>query len=149
MRTRQKQRVATDTCRSLGCRTTPLEHWSKRKSTVERLFSGIVYSLIKSQTLNLDGRRSTTDDVATVPFHLSLSSAALGESPNAIPVLSLMLSSHPFFCLSLLLDHYFTVSCRIVFAMPEDLEMSPKASHLKGLDPSFEHAHLIHLASYL
>ena len=34
MRTRQK-RVATDTWRSLGCRTTPLEHWSKRKSTVE------------------------------------------------------------------------------------------------------------------
>ena len=35
MRTRQIQRVATDTWRSLGCRTTPLEHWSKRKPTVE------------------------------------------------------------------------------------------------------------------
>ena len=34
MRTRQK-RVATDTWRFLGCRTTPLEHWSKRKPTVE------------------------------------------------------------------------------------------------------------------
>ena len=34
MRTRQK-RFATDTWRSLGYRTTPLEHWSKRKSTVE------------------------------------------------------------------------------------------------------------------
>ena len=34
MRTRQK-RVATDTWRSLGCRTTPLEHWSKRKPTAE------------------------------------------------------------------------------------------------------------------
>ena len=34
MRTRQK-RVATDTWRSLWCRTTPLEHWSKRKPTVE------------------------------------------------------------------------------------------------------------------
>ena len=33
-RTRQK-RAATDTWRSLGCRTTPLEHWSKRKPTVE------------------------------------------------------------------------------------------------------------------
>ena len=33
MRTRQK-RVATDTWRSLGCLTTPLEHWSKRKPTV-------------------------------------------------------------------------------------------------------------------
>ena len=34
MRTRQK-RVVTDTWRFLGCRTTPLEHWSKRKPTVE------------------------------------------------------------------------------------------------------------------
>ena len=34
MRNRQK-RVATDTWRSLGCRTTPLEHWSRRKPTVE------------------------------------------------------------------------------------------------------------------
>ena len=34
MRTRQK-RVASDTWRSLGCRTTPLEHWSRRKPTVE------------------------------------------------------------------------------------------------------------------
>ena len=35
MRTRQKQCVVTDTWTSLGCRTTPLEHWSKRKLTVE------------------------------------------------------------------------------------------------------------------
>ena len=35
MMIRQKQRVATDTWRSLGCRTTPLEHWCKRKPTVE------------------------------------------------------------------------------------------------------------------
>ena len=34
MRTRQ-ERVATDTRRSPGCRTTPLQHWSKRKPAVE------------------------------------------------------------------------------------------------------------------
>ena len=34
MRTRQKL-VAIDTWRSMGCRTIPLEHWSKRKQTVE------------------------------------------------------------------------------------------------------------------
>ena len=34
MRTRQKC-VANDTWRSLGCQTTPLEHWSRRKQTVE------------------------------------------------------------------------------------------------------------------
>ena len=38
MRTRQK-RVATDTWRSLGFRTIPLEHWSKRKPTVESLWA--------------------------------------------------------------------------------------------------------------
>ena len=34
MRTQQKC-VVTDTWRSLGCRTTPLEHWTRRKPTVE------------------------------------------------------------------------------------------------------------------
>ena len=81
-------------------------------------------NLISSQSLNLRGRRGTTDDVATIPFHPSQSSAALRESPNPIPVHFLMLSSHPFFCLPLLLAP-FTVPCRIVFAMPEDLEMWP------------------------
>ena len=75
--------------------------------------------LISSQSLNLGGRRGTT-----IPFHPSLSSAALRESPNPIPFHSLMLSSHLFFCLPLLLAP-FTVPCRIVFAMPEDLEMWP------------------------
>ena len=80
-------------------------------------------SLISSQSLNLGGRRGTTDDVATTPFHPSLSSATLRESPNPIPVHSLMLSSHLFRLL--LLFAPFTVPCRIVFAMPEDLEMLP------------------------
>ena len=57
--------------------------------------------IISSRSLNLRGRRGTTDDIAMIPFHPSLSSAALRESPNPIPVHSLMLSSHLFFCLSL------------------------------------------------
>ena len=81
-------------------------------------------SLISSQSLNLGGRRGTTDDAETIPFHPSLSSAALRESPNPIPIHSLMLSSHLFFCLPLLLAA-FTVPCRTVFAMPEDFEMWP------------------------
>ena len=80
--------------------------------------------VISSQSLNLGGRRGTTEDVATIPFYPSLSSAALRESPNPIPAHSLMLSSHLFLCLPLLLAP-FTVPCRIVFAMPEDLEMWP------------------------
>ena len=50
--------------------------------------------LISSLSLNLGGHRGTSDDVATIPFHPSLSSAALRESPNSIPAHSLMLSSH-------------------------------------------------------
>ena len=77
-----------------------------------------------SQSLNLGGRRGTTDDVATIPFHPSLTSAVVWESPNPIPVHSLMLSSHLFFCLPLLLAPS-TVPCRTVFDMLEDLEMWP------------------------
>ena len=77
---------------------------------------------MSSQSLNLGGRRGTTDDVAAIPFHPSLPSAAPRESPNPIPIHSLMLSSHLFFCLPLLLAP-FTFPCRIVFAMPEDLEI--------------------------
>ena len=64
------------------------------------------------------------DDVATIPFHPFLSSAALRESSNPIPVHSLMLSSHLFFWYPLLLAPH-PVPCRIVFAMPEDFEMWP------------------------
>ena len=41
--------------------------------------------LISSQSLKLGGRRGTTDDVATIPFHPSLSSAALRISPSPFP----------------------------------------------------------------
>ena len=90
-----------------------------------KLYSLTVYTnlISSSQSLNLGGRRATTDDVATILFHPSLSSVALRESPNPIPVHSLMLSSH-LFCLPLFLAP-FSVSCRTVFAMPEDLEMWP------------------------
>ena len=57
--------------------------------------------LISSQSLNLGGRLGTTNDIATIPFHPSLSSAALRESPNSIPIHSLMLSSHLVFRLPL------------------------------------------------
>ena len=71
--------------------------------------------------INLEGRRGTTDEFATIPFHLDLFSAALVELAKSIPVHSLILSSHLFFCLPLFLFP-FTVPCRIVFAKPEDLE---------------------------
>ena len=72
----------------------------------------------------LGGRRGTTNEFATIPFHLDLFSAALVELAKSIPVHSLILSSHLFFCLPLFLFP-FTVPCRIVFAKPEDLETWP------------------------
>ena len=106
--------------RTHGDSLSTIPYLYKLKNT-RRLF---VRYLISSQSFNLGGHRGTTDDVATIPFHPSLSSAALRESPNPIPVHSLMLSSHLFFCLPLLLAP-FTVPWRIAFAMPEDLEVWP------------------------
>ena len=51
--------------------------------------------------ITLEGRRGTTDEFATTPFHLDLFSAALVELAKSIPVHSLILSSHLFFCLPL------------------------------------------------
>ena len=74
--------------------------------------------------VTLEGRRGTTDEFATIPFHLDLLSAAQVELAKSIPVHSLILSFHLFFCLPLFLFP-FTVPCRIVFAKPEDLETWP------------------------
>ena len=73
---------------------------------------------------NLRSRRGNTGKFATIPFHLVLFSAVLVELAKSIPVHSLILSSHLFFCLPLFLFP-FTVPCRIVFARPEDLETWP------------------------
>ena len=84
----------------------------------------LVFHSIPFYPITLGGRRGTTDEFATIPFHLDLFSAALVELAKSIPVHSLILSSHRFFCLPLFLFP-FTVPCRIVFAKPEDLETWP------------------------
>ena len=53
--------------------------------------------------ITLEGGRGTTDEFATIPFHLDLFSAALVELAKFIPVNSLILSSHLFFCLPIFL----------------------------------------------
>ena len=75
--------------------------------------------------ITLEGRWGTTDEFAIVPFHFVLFSAALVELAKSIPVHSLILSSHLFFCLPFFLLFPFTMPCRIVFAKPEDLETWP------------------------
>ena len=62
----------------------------------------IFYSIL-FYPITLEGRRGTTDEFATIPFHLDLFSAALVELAKSIPVHSLILSSHIFFCLPLFL----------------------------------------------
>ena len=42
----------------------------------------LIFKLISSQSLNLEGRQGTTDDAATIPFHPSLPAAAFRESPR-------------------------------------------------------------------
>ena len=91
----------------------------------KRLFSvGELLSFYSILGITLEGRRGTTDEFATNPFHLVLFSAALIELEKSIPVHSLILSTHLFFCLPLFLFP-FTLPFRIVFAKPEDLETLP------------------------
>ena len=98
--------------RLLACKASTL---STRPGSPPMDFSILFYPI------TLEGRRGTTDEFATILFHLDLFSAALVELTKSIPVHSLILSSHLFFCLPLFLFPI-TVPCRIVFAKPEDLE---------------------------
>ena len=95
-------------------------------STINSILFFLLYPI------TLEGRRGTTDECATIPFHLDLFSAALVELTKSIPVHSLILSSHLFFCLPLFLFP-FTVPCRVVFAKPEDLETWPNYLSIRFL----------------
>ena len=84
----------------------------------------ILYNSILFYPITLEVRRGTTDEFATIPFCLVLFTVTLSELAKSIPVHSLILSSHLFCCLPLLLFP-FTVPYRTVFAKPEDLETWP------------------------
>ena len=97
--------------------------WSPASQTFNNYFYLFLY-LFLFYPITLEGRRGTTYEFATTPFHLVLFSAPLVKMAKSIPVHSLILSSHLFFCLPLFLSP-FTVPCMIVFAKPEDLETWP------------------------
>ena len=103
-------------------------------------FKGQFYLYFLFCPITLESRRGTTDEFATIPFHLDLFSAALTELAKSIPVQSLIMSSHLFFCLPLFLFP-FTVPCRIVFAKPKYLETWP--NHL-----SFRFLNRVRSSSY-
>ena len=66
--------------------------WQKFKKHYKFLPPRIEVDLV----IKGDGHRATTDEFATIPFHLVLFSAALVELTNSIPVHSFILSSHLF-----------------------------------------------------
>ena len=91
-------------------------------SVFEKKMNELLQILVLSSLvyhITVRGRWGTTDDFTTIPFYV-VSSSALVELAKSIPVHSLTLSSHLFFCLPYLLFPC-TVPCRIVFAKPEDL----------------------------
>ena len=70
MRTRQK-RVATDTWRSLGSRTTPLEHWSKGKPTVEPRWAEQQTKKLRPKPTKINSLNKRDDfdfDIVNFPF---------------------------------------------------------------------------------
>ena len=50
----------------------------------------IFYSISLFYSITLEGRQGTTDEFATIPFHLVLFSATLVELAKSIPVHSLI-----------------------------------------------------------
>ena len=93
-----------------------------------RRYRLLFYSIL---SIALDNRRGTADEFPTIPFHFVLFSAVLAKLAKSIPLHSLILSAHLFFCLHLLLPFPFTEPRRIVFAKPIDFETWP--NHLSVL----------------
>ena len=69
--------------------------------------------------MNLEGPWGTSDEFATIPFHLILFSAALVELAK-IPVHSLIIVFPSLFLSTSSSLFPFPVPCRIVFAKPKD-----------------------------
>ena len=82
--------------------------------------------------ITLEGRRGTTDEFATIPFHPVLFSAALVELAKSIPVHSLILSSHLFLSASFSISFLSFVQNETIYFVfisknnPKDLDPSYK-----------------------
>ena len=98
--------------------------WVKNIYAITCLINAIYATVISTTLLDpitVEGSRGTTDEFATIPFHLDLFSAALVEVAKSIPVHSLILFSNLFFCLPLFLFPFRS----LCLAKPEDLETWP------------------------
>ena len=72
------------------------ESWVTSSIPRSFLFFFFVCFLFLFYPITLEGRRGTTDEFTTIPFHPDLFSAALVELAKSIPVHSLILSSRLF-----------------------------------------------------
>ena len=105
-----------------------------------------IYSILL-HPITLEGRRGTTDEFATIPFHLVLFSAAIVKLAKSIPVHSLILSFHLFSSLPLFLFP-FTVPCRIVFAEQKTLRHGQTIlAFVSG--PGSEVCHILQMAAWI
>ena len=78
----------------------------------------LFYSILSHILGKSSGARGTTNEFATILFHLDLFSVALVELAKSIHVHSLILSSYLFCCRPLLVFLFFVLR-RIVFTKPE------------------------------
>ena len=84
MWTRQKQRVATDSWRSLGCRTTPLEYWSKTKPTVEPRWAKQQTKMLRPQLTKINSFMSGSSLCLTLdpPFIIGKYNSGKNNQPQ-------------------------------------------------------------------
>ena len=78
-------------CRSWICKIQNILFVANIRYRIFHLFESSDISIL-FYLITLGGRRGTTDEFATMPFHLDLFSAALVELAKSIPVHSLILS---------------------------------------------------------
>ena len=98
----------------------PSNKWQEPFHSWTIIISKHCFQLLFYFITTYEDRRGTTDEFATIPFHLVLFSAAQVELAKSIPVHSLILCFHLFFCLPFLFP--FTVPCRIVLTKLEDIQ---------------------------
>ena len=80
----------------------------------------------------LEDRSCAIDNFVTIPFRLVHFSVVLVQLGKSIPVPSLLLSSHLFFCIRVpIILFSFHCACRIVFVRQEDIETWPNHLSLR------------------
>ena len=88
--------------------------------------------------ITLEDRWGTLDKFAAIPFHLILFSAALVELAKSIPVHSVILSSHLFFCLPVFFFLYYLYTS-VVLGLKKDKNAEKVTKVASGLKKTTTH----------